>query len=669
MSVRKVAVILSLFCFACVSVRTTAPPEALVPLDHIGIADARFLNPKAPFALLYTPAVIGVDIPTPLIFENRTGDRDLLVQIAFETAIELPEDDARRALRVGAVESRLEKIQTYLQERIDEREDVLAADLDDVDKLECDAANVRSAVLEVNTVIVPCAVRFKVGRGTPVAVPHGFVGELPAVFAFDVSFFEETEKPANSRGYVAKVASADGAAPAFKRDTKFELAPIGVIGVAHDPEIKHVAADGKTAILTPDRPYRGDHRTHASAEGRVDVTGNYGNDVDAEVSFRYKRSDLGAEEGKTIAEASQYKLRVFLVNGLRAEFGKFRFSNPSDGIATNESGEGLRIDIGSVRLSKAFGAPSISHIVKRESASPVLASDKGDRNTTIFEWKNLPLTKPGIAHATPFRTINLLALWGRDETPEDDHSYQTLGAEAFFTRRHGVSLAEPEVAQVREADRGYVSGSVAGYWSSRDAIDPIPSGSGHVFLGKVNYSPNLTVKDGKTSSPLTIGMIVGYGRGDDPATPAEDEGYVGETNSFAPDILFLSALAKPLIEGEKTLSPDAQTGLRPGLSGKYYGALRLTTDKSPLRWIAHLLQNDADVQSSATIVTLHNYWLNREGTRHAASELDVDFQLVAPARVRMSIGLAFLLPGGATSDALDLPPWGISATLTIDPKL
>lgn len=670
MCVRKAVVVLAFFGFACASGRTAAPTEALVPLDHIGIADARFLNPKAPFALQYTPASIGVAIPTPLIFENRTGDRDLLVQIAFETVIELPaamtaQMRARAAAAEGTIESRLDAVRTELERAIDRREDALAADLDDVDKLECDAANVRSAVIYPDTIIVPCTIRFKVGRGTPVAVPHGFIGELPEVFAFDVSFFEETEKPANSRGYVARVATAGAAPRAFKRDTKFELAPIGIIGVAHDPEIKHVGDDGKTAIITPDRPYRGDHRTHASAEGRVDVTGNYGNDVDAEVSFRYKKSDLGAEEGKTIAEASQYKLRIFLVNGLRSEFGKFRFSNPSDGIATNEFGEGLRLDIGSGLLSKAIGTPSISHIVKRESVSPVVDSNQGDRNTSIFEWKNLPIVKPGGARIGPFRTANLLALWGRDETPADDHSYQTFGGELFFIHRHALSGDAP----VRAADRGYFSGSVAGYWSSRDAIDPVPSGAGHVYLAKVNYSPNLVVSDGKTSSPLTLGLVAGYGRADDPATPTEDEGYVGETQSFAPDVLFLSSLAKPLIEGEKTLAADARTGLRSGLSGKYYGAVRLTTDKSPLRWIAHLLKNDADVQSSATIVTLHNYWLHGDGTRHAASELDVNFQIVAPARVRMSVGFAFLLPGEATSDALDLPPWALTATLTIDPKL
>ena len=111
------------------------------------------------------------------------------------------------------------------------------------------------------------------------------------------------------------------------------------------------------------------------------------------------------------------------------------------------------------------------------------------------------------------------------------------------------------------------------------------------------------------------------------------------------------------------------TGLRKGLSGKYYNAFRITTDKSPLRWIAHKLGNDADVQSSTTIISLHNYWLHGEDIEHAASEVDVEFQIVAPARVRVSVGFAVLLPGGATTKQLDLPPWAITASMTIDPKL
>ena len=655
------------FLAACASMTNSAPSEVLVPLDHLGIADARFLNPKAPFALLYT-AGLGGDVPPPIVFENRTGDRELLVQIAFDVPIELSAELMTMGALRGNVGPRLEAIRERLAALVKERETEMQRDLNDVDKLTCDAASARSAVIETDLVIVPCSVRFKVGRGRPVPVPYSFVGNLPEVFSFDVGFFEETEKPANARGYIAKVTTPAAVAKQLKRDTKFDLAPVGIIAVAHDPEIKNVAADGKTAIITADLPYRGDHRTHASAEGRVDVTGNYVNDVDAEVSFRFKKSDLGFDDGKTVTEASQYKLRVYAQNGLRAEFGKFRFSNPSDGIAVNEFGEGLRFDLGSIRLPRAIGSPSISHVVKRESASPVLPADKGDRYTTIFEWKNFPLTRSGEVHTAPFRTLNLLALWGRDESFEDDHSYQTYGGEMFFTHRHGVENVAPALAAPAE-NRGYLSGSLAAYYNRRNGLAPSLDGSGSVMLAKANYSPNLVVKDGKTSSPLTYGIVFGYGSADDPDSTTEDEGFLGETQSFAPDVLFLSTLAKPIIEGDKTLEVGSRTGLRSGLSGKYYNALRITTDKSPLRWIAHEMGNDADVQSSTTIISLHNYWLHVDDFQHAASELDVDFQIVAPARVRVSVGFAVLLPGGAMSKQLDLPPWAITASMTIDPKL
>lgn len=456
-----------------------------------------------------------------------------------------------------------------------------------------------------------------------------FLPLLPkGAVVFNVRFFDEVVPPSNAAGFLATV-------PAPKEPPSSTAWTLnGQIGWARDPDLTTDPDPEHDPVITQfsaSNPYDGAQRSRFFGSASADLVRTLGNRADGTVSFAFKQGDLGGEDKTRTTNVPTYKLNVYALSGLALRFGKYAFATPASKLAVNEGGEGVEL---------RYRWFSLGHIVKRESTAGISNRDNDDSEVTLLQANNI---SPG--SNSFLRSANFIALQGEDK--KADFKYQTLGAEVF--------VASPA---------SHVTGSFAYYQSekesNKDHGGPEAEGSTALVTGTYAVLKSDPVKR-TTRTQRTFTVQAGMGTGNDRATNDLDEGYIGETASFAPDVLFLSSLAGKI-------DTENQGKLEAGLSNKQYAGF-IYTDYgfSPLSGIAQLLRTGDKIVSEKMSIGYHLYRFDEKvfGVKDAGSEVDVEFQIEVPGGITGKVTMAYYFPGRAIETTFKKDPWAIVTSLSI----
>lgn len=459
---------------------------------------------------------------------------------------------------------------------------------------------------------------------------------------FTVSFFGDTEVPANANGFVTR-------GDAKKEDKK----PKSKFGV-------QVGGDTSTSF-NPDKAVSGQLR-HSGANGTLAF--QYTGPVEASATLQYKKDDFGGlpAAASTQVQASQYQAKVYGPLGVVFQYGKIPFAQPSSGIAINVSGEGMQV---------ITGPTSVAYVVARESDTGAADKQNHDHDVWLVQVKNFPVDIPF------FRTFDVFAVYGNDRKDKADplpnpppipqpdtpliarpFTYTTFGTEARWGTHRFPSLG----------------GSFAAYHSVRNVrsshgaapatLAKTVDGRGTVGLARVSWTRLVSsLTEGGLKVRPTFGLtgLFGYGTGDKAETSSVNEGYLGETAGYSNDVLFLSKVAN---------SDVFSKALGNGLSNKRYLGLQYTDSRaSLLAWIsAHVLNAAEDIASRSTVFSLHNYWFGHEvqGGKWAGTEGDLEFKVETPKNIQWSLGGAYYRRSPAIKlVGLKDDLWSVTAKLSI----
>lgn len=662
--------------------RTSGRAAVSIPLDDTGVGDWRFLNPRQPQS---------VSQGFVIEFENRT-DRafEVTVRVVLSLATfsgETPPPLIYDGLTTGSPGPPTGEVVVPLEDCTTGAEGLV------------------------------CTASINIGAFGSGEFPYEVLiaqgGKIPANFT--VRFFEEEESPARSTAYLV---AGEYENQTVSPKSVATLMAVAGFGASKDPFLVDRSATSRNCpFLCPDKPYDGAERSHMTGSGRIDVTQTYGNLLDGKVSLTFKEGDLGGGDGTLDVKLSQYRFNIYSEYGVTFHYGKFQFLAPSSGIAINETGEGARL---------ARHNYSLSRILRRESSKNVADRENRDDSLWVFEATNIGIAEffkreemlnedKGVLRL--FRTLSLVALQGEDrkgpEEREDPatklkemvfvgHEYSTYGGQINFTRP----------PQPGKSGAGAFYGTLSGYWSRREAKEEnapcgnalhVCDGEGRVGLLTITH-PFAVDKEGKSKGNVTV--TVGTGSGDDPSTPNEDEGYIGERATFAPDQIFLASFAgaistrdfidlKSFESTDPTLDRELKeqfrqldigvTGLGRGLSNKeYYGMKVVLNEVSPLRrlacfteragirpsWLATLacIIPRSDIRSGATFLTFNHYRLRRPLTgsdRDAGFEADAEFNIETPRGVKINVKGGYYWPGDAVKSFIPDEAWSLSAGVSL----
>jgi hypothetical protein len=438
------------------------------------------------------------------------------------------------------------------------------------------------------------------------------------------------EKPANSTGYFAV------------SDNPREETPPPATFLALDVKSVFDPDPGTTAspiLITDTAPFEGGRRYHFPATASIAFARSLGRRAKAEVEVGIKKGDFGSDDTTLSAVAQRFRFDFYSLGGVSLAAGRFSFAAPSSSIAVKEEGDGVQL---------AFRQASLAYLVHRESAANVANSANLDNSVFILQLAGLPVA------LGPVTNVSLLALEGTDRrtdltlpTPARAARYDTFGGEAYL----GFSEL--------------LTGSVAGYWSYRRPFNDSGAVRAHGSASMLTLTRSF-VGDGKEPGTrrvlATLSAFVGYGTGDRGGTTT-DEGYVGETAAFAPDLIFLKGLAK-------RTSTAGVGAFRPGLANKSYASVSVSTPVfSPLELIARLFTkgNDDDIASRGTALRYHVYRANEtsRGASLLGHELDATFRIETPKDVKLALELGRFWPSTAARSAIHGHPWLASGTIAV----
>lgn len=486
------------------------------------------------------------------------------------------------------------------------------------------------------------------------------------VLTFAVEFFDGRTSPSNARGYLQVKPTA--AEPASKRSVRLT----GAVSLAEEPQLDSDPSDSVKEVFSPPEPYLGGELDHAPALVRLHVTQTLGNRASASLVTELKKGALGEQDQSGTVKAVQYEANLYGLQGTALRFGRSDFAKPASGVAISESGEGMTF---------IFRSFSLSRIFKRESLRGFSDAEDRDSEAWLAQLRGLPLQNSPFGGLGLLRHVDLFVLFGeqRDENRRP-YDYRTYGAEAFFGLNEIVS------------DEGWSGfGSVAIFDSKREMdgkflppssstdepFQEVTDASGTSLLLEVNFTRvEKPDKDGDTAKKNRI-VSLRYGRatGDDAETADCDEGYLGETASFAPDSLFLARFSGRLAWLYTDSAGQAVTVVVPrGLANKEYWGLAWTEVEqakkfSPLYALATAFGAKSDVQSQSFTLRLHQYRfvepvLDKKG---AGWEVGLEWLLEAPKGVKYTLGVGRYFPEGATTSFFTEDPTfftlGVNATL------
>lgn len=463
-------------------------------------------------------------------------------------------------------------------------------------------------------------------------------GGTGGVVSFQVAFFDEDTTPTNSRGYFSLVSAEQlleaasatswsaGASVTYQRDPDMSGLPFTPKG-------------HKTPSLTFASPWDRLNRHHVVGSATLGVRQTLGTRADLDVELTVRKGDFGSDPSNV--QASKYVANVYAVYPLTLTGGRYDLAVPTSGIAMTESGEAVS---GTYLLPRNV-VVSVGRIFRKEM--PI-------GSFTLDEQQKVVAAGGSFLERNHQSTV----LQVRDLFAEERFRLSVFGVIGDAARgEHYVadSATTPPTLALREFDVNYwttgadmVLGvkklfvSAGLYHSHKSEKRPVElpqrdEVSGRVGLVSVSYTnPDSKVVQGKQGIDWVLTGLVGAG-GE----------YVGESQSFAPDVLFLNTFASALRE------PSVAIGR--GLTNKwYFGGVWTTPQfgwiKAAARKVPFLAN---DINSSNLTFKLHQYMLRHAGDRSAnlGTEANVEFRIESPKGVRYQLTVAGFEPGGA----LDTP--------------
>lgn len=682
----------------------------IVPLDGTGIASWRYLNPRSPWPLLQDclKGTAGETDQTCLneesiennlgcsdiLFTNQTPDRSFLVKLHLEqpkrhpelikilrgltasgsvsTANQRKDDDRTRDYRkkiLNILDNTSHDDEDYreLIELLGAIHGVGGISEEFLEKMRSQGLHEELTCILHTTATCKdrhgtddsqiCTQSGIVSSASPLRIP-GEVLRCANPFSLvttTVEFFDDAAKPANTTGFLyagSKIEKPGKTYPEPPRLSRWKI--VGSIGAAWDPAGRFDDA-GNTRTFRPaeGETYQGDQRQHFPAAARVQLSQNLGSRASANVTFAFKSGDQGETDQDRTAKVPNYQINMYAENGLAFTFGKYDFASPTSGVAIAESGEGFEVRV------RQF---SLSHLVKRESLDGRSDAENQDSDVTLLKidnW-NIPWLQSGRG--------SFIALHGRDENPQQAHTFSTAGFEYSLTR----SVSEAGGGSGKKTPLRAVLGFTAGYYRSerdRDVPDHLlegadaskqRNGKGDAALFSFSFArledtPSFNAPRVK----WTLNARFAQGSGDDPGTPDVDEGYIGETQSFKPDGLFISSLAQLLDAGEQ-----GQVGR--GLINKRYRGLSWTGSWDPILHRFASWLNPIDEPRGQTTLRLHHYRFQEHvlGENDAGWGADLIFEVEGPKGSKASLTFAYFDPGSALDAFFKEKPWAIQLSLT-----
>jgi hypothetical protein len=468
-------------------------------------------------------------------------------------------------------------------------------------------------------------------------------------------------------------------------DDSLKITPAGSVGFVVTPQFPPPANATAPVAITETSPYAGLRRSHFPATAQLDITDTIGARFGAETSFAYRNADLGGKDTASLPVTTpKYKFSLFALNGMILDFGKLGFASPSNKIAVNEAGEGLRLTLPTFR--NGWGALSASRIIKRAPPVPQTQTDDGPASVNIVQLSNINLLRgwngekeepedvmsgelpsPLLSRLVRgFRTANLIALVGKDQKLNNRHHYSTWGGEAIYV------LPEKAPTPASSKASSTISGAVAFYKSHRASSSSNGViGRGSVGLVRGTWNHFLNHDDPpKYAADYTVTALLGAGSRDDRKT-ARDEGYVGETQAFQPDTLFFGTFAAPLAAGAAAEAQGSTPTFSAGLGNKLYGGLLASTTRFSLleRLEKQLGTPDDEIVASSTTVAVHHYYSRNEifGHKDLGWELDLTSLTESPKGVKVSLGLAYYRRGSAVIPIQKRNTLAFIGNITIQP--
>ena len=555
--------------------------------------------------------------------------------------------------------------------------------------------NAQTALMSVPGGIVhcsgaSCSASFRVGPASEISVPlsalyRGYVvpKSSPAkakVVAFAVSFYDDDREPAFPRGYFSLVAARDllesGSATRWSSAVSADYSGLADLS----------AFDAPAAALPP--VAANDWRARGNV--RVSLKQSLSGRVNTDFEVRLKRGEYGGTE--PAVTTTRFRVDVNTLNGTVFSAGRAGVATPSEGIAISEGGDSFGVRFWHVQLNHLFRA-QVREAIKPTLQSGAFRADR-EHHTTVLQLAGIPLSCLG--------TLDAIATYGvrRQARSEDDPTAAPKPATSFVETRRWYRTVGGEVSTLLPLGARMVWAS---YWSRAETNVgggyPIGTddGGGRVMLGTLSWTnfdhqdtpvgaePEKRAKSerqGKAIADWTFQLR--YGRGsaelDDSTAPHRQEAYAGESEAFAPDVIFLSTLV-PAVHSSDTRKPalGSALALTPGLGNKeYLGAVvNIPRVDALARFLQLVLPKDSVSAPSLSFVG-HAYRSHNTSAfgRNLGAEFDAVMTLEAPKGVKTSITAAVFQPGSglssvpATSSAwgrlsLDRRIWAVVAAVNV----
>lgn len=454
-------------------------------------------------------------------------------------------------------------------------------------------------------------------------------------------------------------------APISDEPSKTTISANATLTAAISPLLrpKDPADANSDPIINDEFPYDGDRQHDIAGAGRVTIKQNIRGRADASIDLAIRRGSFGTRD--TNVNTPKYQMNLNFMDGSQLQFGRFAFAQPANKIAVNEEGDGVRYNARPLRFLPTtrgtvnLGTPSLAYVVKRRSLTPF--KDGDDRNASVLiaqlDRIALPTTIGGVA--SPFRSLNLIALRGRNQRFSDPHDFETGGGELFYALPQANAISQFSLT---------TNGSTAFFASRRrsDSTTPGATRSGNVWLTTIGF--NLAERTGTTLKPV-YGLTISHGRGarDQMDGGVRIPGYVGESAGFAPDLLFLSGFANAVENALDT----TDIGPGRGLSNKRYTGVQFAWfDPPPLRNLVQRFVNTrTPVIGQAITLRLHDYSLRESfrGSRDAGREANLEVLIEAPKGIKVTLGAGYFWRGEAMDALIVRRPWTVSLKLSLEP--
>ena len=455
--------------------------------------------------------------------------------------------------------------------------------------------------------------------------------------------------------------------------SKTAVSAIGSLTGTVGPLLRTKKPDDATSepIISPEFPYRGERLHDAAGAGRVTVKQNMGSRADANIDFSIRKGTFGTRD--TNVTTSKYQMNLNYLDGSQLQFGRFTFAQPANKISVSEEGDGLRYLARALRFPKTrrgtlnLGTPSLAHVVRRRSLTPFAEKDNKNAYSTILQLERIALPSSVWGQASPFRTLNLIAVKGKDQKFGDQHRFDSWGGEVLF------ALPQRKFATAK-APGGFFHGSgSAAFFANRRSAGTDPGtirrhGNAWLTTFAVNRSERLAAVD--APRPIfTVSLTLGAGARDRTVDGIRIPGYVGESAGFAPDLIFLSSFAPAIENAITATTPEANVGR--GLSNKRYTGVQVTWfEPKPLRVLLdEVLNVGTRINATSATVKLHDYRFRTPvaGSRYAGDELDLEILVEAPRGIKLTLSAGYFFRGSTLDEVIARKPWTVVVKLSLEP--